>query len=129
MSGNSLLVIEDNVILSGAYEAEFQSEGFEVLMARNVDEALEFLGKKKPDLVVLDLILPGKDGLWLLKKIKGSSVWKDIPVVIASNLGDEEEIQKGLSLGASSYVIKSDVSMEELVQKVRTEIKKHTSAK
>jgi two-component system, OmpR family, alkaline phosphatase synthesis response regulator PhoP len=114
-----VLVAEDDNFLANAYRVKLTKAGFEVQMARDGQEALAALQVLVPDLIILDLIMPVKDGFTTLAEIKANPAWKAIPVIVASNLGQKEDVEKSRQLGAADFVIKSDLSLNTLVDKVR----------
>lgn len=113
-----ILVAEDDKFLATAYRAKLSKAGFEVQIANDGEELLAMLANFVPDVILLDLIMPKKDGFSALTEIKANDAWKAIPVIIASNLGQKEDIEKGLQLGAKDFVIKSEMSLEDLIAKV-----------
>lgn len=113
-----VLVAEDDKFLSSAYKAKLTKAGFEVTMASDGDEALKALKSYKPDVILLDLIMPNKDGFVVLEEVEQNEELKKIPVIIASNLGQKEDIDKGMALGAKDFVIKSNMSLDDLVSKI-----------
>lgn len=121
---NKILVAEDDNFLANAYRVKLTKEGFEVKIARDGDEAIAALQDFLPDLIILDLVMPGKDGFTTLSELKANNKWAPIPVLIASNLGQKEDIEKGLKLGAVDFIIKSNLSMNELVNKINYLLKK-----
>lgn len=114
-----IMVVEDQAVLSGAYREGLEKAGYEVVLARNTDDASELLTKKKPDLIVLDLILPGKSGFVFLEEVKKNSEFDNIPVIVASNLGGEDDEEKALEMGAVDYLAKSDVSLDDLIERIK----------
>jgi DNA-binding response OmpR family regulator len=121
---SKVLIVEDDNFLANAYRVKLTKSGFEVKMARDGNEALETLASFVPDAIVLDLVMPRKDGFQTLEEIMKNPTWKNIPVIIASNLSQKEDIQKGMKLGARDYFIKSDLSLEHLIEKIHKLIKK-----
>jgi two-component system, OmpR family, alkaline phosphatase synthesis response regulator PhoP len=117
-----ILIVEDDNFLSNAYRLKLTKAGFELKMARDGQEALEVLKSFAPDLILLDLVMPVKDGFTTLAEIKADERLKNIPVIIASNLGQKEDIDKGMALGASGYIIKSDLSLDQLITKINQTI-------
>ncbi len=117
---NKILVADDDRFLASAIRLKLTKEGFEVRVASDGDEALAALKEFVPDLILLDLVMPNKDGFATLTEIKANPAWKNIPVIIASNLGQKEDIDKGWELGAADYVVKSDMALKDLVAKIRT---------
>lgn len=114
-----ILVIEDENSLRSLLSKALVEEGFEVLEAFDAEEGLKILRENKVDLILLDLILPGMSGFDLLAKIKSEPAWMPIPVLIISNLGQEDEIEKGLRLGASDYLIKANFTLDQILEKVK----------
>ncbi len=119
-----ILLAEDDKFISLAYRDGFKRAGFEVVWASDGKEAVEKAQKEKPDLIILDLIMPTMNGFEALEKIKADKDIKNIPVIIMSNLGQETDIQKGRELGAVDYLIKSNFSMKEVVSKIEKYLKK-----
>ncbi len=114
-----ILVVEDDKFLVNVLLSKLQKEGFEVVHAFDGEEALAKVREKKPDLILLDLILPVKDGFDVLKELKEDGATKNIPVIILSNLGQETDIEKGKKLGAVDYMIKANWSMKDVIAKVK----------
>jgi DNA-binding response OmpR family regulator len=114
-----ILLIEDDKFLRTVLEKKLSAEGFEVVSAVDGDEALEKIISDKPDLILLDIILPKKSGFLVLENIKKDPELRKLPVIIISNLGQEEDIQKGLSLGAIEYFVKAKISLEDIIKKVK----------
>jgi DNA-binding response OmpR family regulator len=114
-----ILLIEDDKFLRTVLEKKLSAEGFEVVSAIDGDEALEKIISDKPDIILLDIILPKKSGFLVLENIKKDPEFKKVPVFIISNLGQEEDTKKGLSLGAVEYFIKAKVSLDDVVKKIK----------
>lgn len=111
----TILIAEDDKFLISVYRLKFAKAGFNVLVAEDGEQTMQALSKQKPDLVLLDLIMPVKDGFEVLKEIKTDPNLKDIPVVVASNLGQGEDIKRAKLLGATDYFIKANVHLPDLV--------------
>lgn len=116
---NKILLIEDEVYLLKIYGNKLRRNNFDVSLATTGDEGLHKVITEKPDLILLDLILPGKDGFRVLEEIKKNPETKKIPIIILSNLGQKSDIERGISLGASDYLVKADVSLPHLVEKIK----------
>jgi len=114
-----ILLIEDDPFLIDIYSTKLKKSGFDVGIAKDGKEAVEKLKEKKPDLVVLDIVLPHLDGWEVLANIKEDSERKDTKVVVLSNLGQKEEVEKGLALGAAKYLIKAHHTPTEVVEEVK----------
>lgn len=115
-----ILVAEDDRILANTYKIKLTLEEFDVKIATDGQEALEILTSFTPDIIVLDLVMPKKDGFAVLEEIKKDPKLKSIPVIVASNLGQHEDLERAKALGAADYLIKADMSMSGLVQKIKS---------
>lgn len=118
-----ILLVEDDTFLANIYKTKFEMEGFKVSVSENGDDGLEDVKKKKPDIVLLDILLPKMDGFSVLKRIKSDEEIKDIPVILLTNLGQKDDVEKGLELGAVDYLIKAHFKPSETVSKVKKALK------
>lgn len=120
-----IMIVEDDSFVMDIYETKLSQSGFDVILAVNGLEAVKKLEKEAdlPDLILLDIIMPYMDGLEVLKKIKGIDKLKNIPVVLLTNLSQKEEIEKGMKLGASDYLIKSHFTPSEVLEKINNYLK------
>ena len=116
-----ILLIEDEKILSEMYETRLKREGFEVINTRDAEGGLELIKKEKPDLILLDLLLPGMQGQEALKVLKEDPKTKDIPVIIFSNY-DTPEVRKEAEKYGVRYILKANVTTRDLVELVKKEI-------
>ena len=114
-----ILIIEEDRFLRKIYKNKFSRAGFEFREAISGDEGLNKVYSEKPDLVLLDLMLPKKSGFEVLVELKRDKSTRKIPVVILSNLAQEEDIQRVMSLGASDYLIKTEVSLSDVIDRVK----------
>jgi len=114
-----ILIIEDEKMLADMYALKFSKEGFQVIQANNGVPGLELAKREKPIIILLDIILPKKDGFAVLKELKEDPAVRDIPVILLTNLGQDEDIKKGINLGASGYLIKANFTPGEIVTKVK----------
>ncbi len=114
-----VLLVEDDTFLSGIYQKKFEMEGFKVSLADNGEKALVEVKKKKPDIVMLDVLLPKLDGFAVLEKLKADSETKNIPVILLTNLGQKDDVEKGLQMGAVDYLIKAHFKPSEVVDKIK----------
>jgi len=119
-----ILVIEDDKFLRELISQKLLKEGYEISEAIDGEEGLKKIKEEKPDLVLLDLILPGIDGFEVLSEIKDDPILAQIPVIILSNLGQKEDVEKGLKLGAVDYLIKAHFTPGEIVEKINNALKK-----
>ena len=118
-----ILVIEDDNFLQGLIARKLSNEDFTVSSAGDNKETFDILAKETPDLILLDLLLPEVDGFEILKKIRESESWKNIPVLVFSNLSGENDIKKAQGLGIEEYMIKSNFTLDELLEKVNKLLK------
>jgi DNA-binding response OmpR family regulator len=114
-----ILIIEDDLILQKTLAEYLTSEGFDVEKASDGESGLEMSLSKKPDLILLDIILPKKDGHEVLKAVKENEKTKHIPVVLLTNLDGISDVEKALELGATTYLVKADYKLEEITEKVK----------
>lgn len=119
-----VLVIEDDKFLVNAYRIKFEKIGYETRIAEDGVEALKILEEWSPEVVILDLVMPNMDGYEFLEKMRSVDRFKSIPVLISSNLGQPEDIDRATKLGANSYIIKGNLSLTELVAKLEELIPK-----
>lgn len=113
-----VLIIEDEQFLCGLMMKKLELSGFVVRGAFDGEAGIKAVKEQKPDLILLDLLLPGIDGFELLRRFKSDQSFKDIPVIIISNLGEPADIEKAKNLGAAEYIIKANYSPDEIVKKV-----------
>lgn len=118
-----IFIIEDDKFLRDLMSEKLSSQGFEVFSAINGEEGIKKIQETKPDLLLLDLILPGMDGFEVLSKIKKIPEISKLPVVVLSNLGQKEDIERGLNLGAVDYLIKAHFTPKEIIEKVKSILK------
>ena len=118
-----ILIIEDDFFIRDLYEKQFTKEGYAVESAPDAEQGLEKIKAAPPNLVLLDLMLPKMSGLDVLKILKADANLKSIPVVILTNLGQDQAIKQGFDLGADGYLIKSAYTPSQVVNEVRTYIK------
>jgi len=114
-----ILIIEDDPFLSEMYVAKFSENNFQVEVAIDGKDGLAKIKEFIPDLILLDIVLPKMDGFEILKKIKSDPKLKNIPIVLLTNLGQKNEIEKGMSLGANEYIIKAHFTPTAVVAKVK----------
>jgi DNA-binding response OmpR family regulator len=116
---NKILIIEDDRFLRKIYKNKLEAEGFEVVEAIEGEEGLHKVSAEMPDLVVLDLMLPRKDGFDVLADIKKNPQIKDIPVVILTVLGQESDVKRGLDLGAANYLVKGQTDLNQVIKVIK----------
>lgn len=115
----SLLIVEDDKFVALAYKDAFAREGFVVTMAYDGVEALEKIRSESPDIVLLDMLLPLKNGFEVLSDTKLDSKTHNVPIVVLTNLNQDADKKKCLELGAKDFLIKSDHTLKEVVSKVK----------
>ncbi|HOY56338.1 MAG TPA: response regulator [bacterium] len=119
----TILLVEDDDFLLNMYRVKLELEDYKVLTASNGEAGLALIKDKKPDLVLLDIILPKLNGFEVLKVTQQDKNIKNIPVIILSNLGQKEDIKKGLKLGARDYLIKAHFLPSEVIEKIKKILK------
>ncbi len=119
MDATKILVIEDEHFLSTILKNRLEKEGFAITQAFDGEEAMTYLKSEKPDLIVLDLILPKKSGFEVLESVSKDPQLSQVPVVILSNLGQESDVEKAKALGALEYYIKVRTSIDSFVDVVK----------
>lgn len=114
----TILFIEDEPTLQKAISQFLEKKGYEIKSALDGEIGIAMAKEFKPDLILLDLILPKKDGFEVLKEIKGNDEIKHIPVIVLTNLEGDTDIEKVLSFGATTYLVKANYELEEIVKKI-----------
>lgn len=114
-----ILIVEDDKFLADIYQTKFDLEGFKVFVAGDGEQGLKLAKSKRPAVILLDILLPKLDGFAVLQALKQQEETKPIPVILLTNLGQKEDVQKGLNLGAADYLIKAHFKPSETVEKVR----------
>ena len=118
-----IMIVEDDSFVMDIYQTKLSHEGFEIIESINGVEALNKLAIEKPDMILLDIIMPQMNGLETLEKIKKDERLKDIPIILLSNLSQKEDIAKGMELGAVDYLIKSHFTPSEVLEKIKNNMK------
>lgn len=120
-----ILIVEDDSFVRDIYETKLSQEGFEVETAVNGMEAIKKMaeGENIPNLILLDIVMPFMDGLEMLKRVREKEELRDIPVIMLTNLSQKEDVESGLALGASDYLIKSHFTPSEVLEKINKYIK------
>ena len=114
-------IIEDDAFINKAYASKFAHEQITVKIAEDGEEGLRLLqSNEKPALILLDLMLPKKNGFEVLEEVKKDFALKDIPVIILTNLGQEQDAKRGMDLGAAEYLVKANMKIDDIVKKVKT---------
>ena len=113
------LIVEDEEVLAKVFQEKLEKSGYEVRVAGDGDAALTVAASFKPDVIVLDLLLPKKSGFEVLEALKKDQMLKMMPVIVVSNLGEDSDIKRALSLGAADYYVKSEHPINEIVEKIK----------
>lgn len=118
-----ILLVEDDRMISGMYDTKLRQEGFRVVLAENGADALELAIQEKPDLILLDIILPQIDGFAVLKELRLNPKTQEIPVVMLTNLGTPEDKDKGVRYGATEYLVKANLTPSDVAVTVKKFLK------
>ena len=118
-----ILIIEDDAFIMDMYCTKFEMTGYKVLKADDGIKGIKIINENKPDVVVLDIIMPRMDGFGVLRMIKKDPKLQDIPVILLTNLGQKENIEEGLELKADDYIIKAHFTPDEVVSRVEKVLK------
>lgn len=121
----TIVLVEDDSFLAGMYVAKLELEDYSVKLATDGESGLQLIRKEKPDIVLLDVVLPGIDGFDVLKAVKKDPATKDIPILLLTNLGQRGDVQRGLSLGAVDYLIKAHFMPSEVIDKIKDIVINH----
>ena len=119
MAKEKILIVEDERALIKAYSEHFTSEGYDVEVAYDGEEGLAKVRSLKPDLVLLDIIMPKKDGMEVLREMKSNPAMKTIPVMILTNLETSKGISEAVGVGSVQYLVKANYSLEQLSARVK----------
>ncbi len=118
----NILLVEDDPFLIDIYTTKLEESGFSVEVANDGEVALRKARENKPDLVILDIVLPQIDGWEILRRIKSEPEFKNLKVIILSNLGQKEEVEKGIKLGAAKYLIKAHYTPSQVIKEIKKTI-------
>ncbi len=116
---NKIIIVEDDEHLAKIYKMKFESEGMTSIVVSDSDEAVAKIFSEKPDLVLLDLILPKKDGFWVLEEIRKNKDFMNTPIIVLSNMWEQKDKERALLLGANDFLVKNDVSIEEVAERIK----------
>ena len=114
-----ILFVEDEMCLQKVYKDFFRKRGFRLIPAYDGETALKLAGEEIPDLILLDIILPKKDGFEVLKELKENPRLAKVPVIVITNLEGAEHVERAVSLGARAYLVKANYSLKEIIEKIR----------
>lgn len=122
-----ILIVEDNEFIRNAYKMRLGKSQYRFEIAVNGQEALEIIPSFKPHVIVLDLIMPVMDGFTFMRQLKSDSKYSQIPIIIASSIGEDEKIQQALDLGAKDYIYKEEITLRDTLKKIDRFIKQPKS--
>lgn len=120
----TILIVDDDSLISDMYSLKFKEAGFHVVTASDGKAALEIAAKEKPDAVLLDVILPHMDGFEILQEFKKRGILNETRAFMLSNVGGQDDVERGMRLGASDYIIKANFTPSQVVEKVKALLKK-----
>ncbi len=113
-----ILIVEDEQNMRESLQEAFLDGGFAVLTEEDGESVIDVVKEQEPDIILLDIILPKKDGFEVLSELKSDASTRNVPVILSTNLSDPSDIQKALDLGATTYLVKSNYSLDDIVKKV-----------
>ncbi len=120
-----MLVADDDPFISGMYKTKLNLLGYEVQVAENGEECLACLARTLPDILLLDVVMPKKDGFEVLSQLRREEKTKNMKVLLLTNLGQRPDIQRGIGLGADGYVIKAHFTPSEVVERIENVLAGH----
>lgn len=124
MKPTKIAIIEDDAVISQMYRMKFEAEGYDVQMAGNGKIGVELVEKMRPDIILLDLRMPEMDGAAALKAIRSHEWGKDIPVLVLTNVGEEEAPHELRELGILGYIVKADLTPRQVTERVKEALAK-----
>ena len=127
MDKKRILIVEDDNFVAEVYFAKLTEMGYEAILAQNGEEGLAALKNNKADLILLDILMPVMNGVEMLEEIKKNEEWQNIPVILLTNVGEKESIQKVRNMGVKNYLIKSHFTPAEVIEKIETVFKSNGS--
>lgn len=128
-SNLSILLVEDDSFISGMYQTKLSSLGYQIELQEDGEAAWQRLQQDPlPDLILLDIVLPKRDGFEILEDIRKNDRTKDVPVILLTNLGQKPDIERGIKLGADDYIIKAHFTPSEVVEKIQAVLDKKAPA-
>ncbi len=123
MDAKTILLVEDDFFISDMYQKKLREAGYVVEMARDGEAALKFLEEQgQPMLILLDIMLPGLNGIEILRKMREDERWKSVPVMLLTNLSEREYMEQAKALGAIDYIVKSQLTPTDVIGKVRVHL-------
>ncbi len=114
-----ILLVEDDKMISSMYKTKLEQEGYLVILAENGAAAIDLAFAEKPDLILLDIILPQVDGFSVLRQLRASESMKKAPIIMLTNLGTDEDKEKGKKYGATDYLVKARLTPSQIGEKIK----------
>lgn len=114
-----VLIVEDDPFYSNIYKTKMAAEGIQASIVHDGSAAIKAAQEKKPGVIVLDLIMPGKDGFQTLQELKADPALKDVVVLVLSNLSQDDDIKRVMDMGATEYLVKSNVPLQEVIERIK----------
>lgn len=118
-----ILFVEDDPLILKIYTTRLTADGYQVITAENGEEGLAKAQADVPDLVVLDVMMPKMDGFAVLEKLRSNEQFRTIPILLYSNLGQEEEIARAKQMGATDFIVKANISPTEMVNVIKQHLR------
>lgn len=119
MKKNAVILIDDDKMTIDLYSGKLQEEGFNIFSANNGKDGVKLIELYKPDLILLDIVMPGGDGFYVLNEIKKKEETKNIPVIVLTNLSNEEDKKMAKNLGADYYIVKVNYTPSQAAEKIK----------
>src|SRR3989344_2888546 len=124
MNPTTVLIVDDDAFLLDMYALKFKESGFQVEIAKDGEEACDKIKSTNPRAILLDIVMPKIDGFDVLRKIKQDNIAPNAVILILTNLGQKEDVERGLKLGADDYIVKAHFTPSEVVAKVKSLLEK-----
>jgi len=118
-----VMVVEDDDSITQVYNFKLKAEGIDSIVAKDGEEAVAKVISEKPDLILLDLMLPKKDGFWVLEQVRKNPASMVTPIIVISNIWEQSDKEKALVLGANEFLVKVDVSIPQIIEKIKENLK------
>lgn len=119
----TVLIVEDEAALQEAARLKLEKAGIDVILAKSGEDGLEELKNRKPDLIWLDILLPGMNGLEFLRRVRANPETKDLPVIVLSVSSGQEKVKQAFSMNVIDYLVKSEYTIENVIKKVKNILK------
>lgn len=123
MKNKKVLLVEDDKMISSMYKLQLTQDAYDVVLVENGGEVLDVATKEKPDVILLDVILPQADGFYLLQELRKKKIFKKTPIIMLTSLGTSEDQEKGKEMGATDYLVKPDLTPSQISTTIRKYLK------